>query len=571
MATFAPTGTVRIGRVPFDNSYKHVMSHTSASAQASYFSGVCNKSLSKSSYTYVRLSNSIKVPFNAEKLYTYNYVMYQNSNYGSKWFYAFIVDIQYINENTTELMLELDIWNTWLFNWTLERCFVEREHVSNDAIGSHTNPEPEIPLRQKVQSRQTQNLGDNMTVIVQSAASPGQTAGNILATGELIASPVEGGVFGGVFNGCEYRATDLLNASAGGDLKRYLENMQRSGAGDSIAAVYMVPKVFVRGGSFSNMNGVLEQSISPSSAGIGFAINRPSKLDGYTPKNNKLFVYPYTFARISDNNGASADLLFEWGGGDLGINIDGSMEPSGECFVYPSNYAGVSMNYTAGISFSASVQCSWPFSSYKNWAAQNSLSNALTFGINAALFLLPAAKGAAAAAKTLGSGARWLGKRGAQANADRVAASIARTAGRRATDVDGVGAASMGAGALGMANLIGTYSVQSRQPDTVRGNATGNGIYATDKLAVNGDVIVPLAEYARIVDDFFSMFGYQVDRMKKPNITGRPSWNYVKTSNACNRGNVPADDMAAINAIFDSGVTIWHTGDIGNYSLNNQL
>ena len=35
-------------------------------------------------------------------------------------------------------------------------------------------------------------------------------------------------------------------------------------------------------------------------------------------------------------------------------------------------------------------------------------------------------------------------------------------------------------------------------------------------------------------------------------------------------GNVPADDMALINEIYNSGITFWHTSDIGNYSLNNK-
>ena len=29
------------------------------------------------------------------------------------------------------------------------------------------------------------------------------------------------------------------------------------------------------------------------------------------------------------------------------------------------------------------------------------------------------------------------------------------------------------------------------------------------------------------------------------------------------------DDMRKLQAIFDRGVTIWHTNDIGNYSLEN--
>lgn len=575
MAQFQPSGIIKIGRVKFDNSYKHVMSFSSLSEQTSYFSSVCAQSFTRESYTYIRPGYKVKVPINAENLYSRNYAMFQNANYGNKWFYAFIINVEYVNANTTELTLELDVWQTWYFDWNERQCFVEREHVNDDSIGAHTNPEPEIPLRQKVQTRNVTDLGSNMTIICQTAAKPSKTAGAFggLLEGEEKGTTLQGNLYSGVYNGTQSLATDLLNEAVSHPLSDFLEGMQASGIGDSVSSVYMIPKVFLRGGGFSNNNTALEQTRTPTQAGLGVSINRPSSLDGYHPSNNKLFVYPYTFARISDNNNSSADLLFEWTpSGNLGINIVGSMESSGEVFVYPSNYAGVAANYSAGIEFSAAVQCSWPFGSYKNWASQNSVANAISFGINAALFLVPFAKGAATAAKGLGAGARWLAKHGAQANADRVAGAMARTTARRTADSIGtMESVAMGAGAMGMANLVSTYSVQSRQPETSRGTATGNGIYSCDMLAVNCDVVVPLKEYAQIVDDFFSMYGYQVDIVKRPNLKGRKSWNYVKTANACNYGPVPTEDMAMINSILDSGVTIWHNDNIGNYDQDNSI
>ena len=78
-------------------------------------------------------------------------------------------------------------------------------------------------------------------------------------------------------------------------------------------------------------------------------------------------------------------------------------------------------------------------------------------------------------------------------------------------------------------------------------------------------------EFAKIIDDFFTMYGYQTDRVKVPNRTGRPYWNYVKMQNSCHRGNVPSEDMSKINDLYDSGITFWHTPDVGNYSLDNTI
>ena len=39
-------------------------------------------------------------------------------------------------------------------------------------------------------------------------------------------------------------------------------------------------------------------------------------------------------------------------------------------------------------------------------------------------------------------------------------------------------------------------------------------------------------EFAEIIDNFFSKFGYKTLKNKVPNITGRSNWNYVKTVEA---------------------------------------
>src|SRR5699024_3355394 len=46
-------------------------------------------------------------------------------------------------------------------------------------------------------------------------------------------------------------------------------------------------------------------------------------------------------------------------------------------------------------------------------------------------------------------------------------------------------------------------------------------------------------EYLEAIDEFFSMYGYKVNLVKKPNITGRQNWNYVKTIGCNLTGNIP--------------------------------
>ena len=49
----------------------------------------------------------------------------------------------------------------------------------------------------------------------------------------------------------------------------------------------------------------------------------------------------------------------------------------------------------------------------------------------------------------------------------------------------------------------------------------------------------------------------------------RSSWDYVKTVGCGLTGKVDLDQLKKLRTIFDNGVFIWHTNDIGNFGLAN--
>ena len=68
------------------------------------------------------------------------------------------------------------------------------------------------------------------------------------------------------------------------------------------------------------------------------------------------------------------------------------------------------------------------------------------------------------------------------------------------------------------------------------------------------------------------MFGYQVNSLKVPNITGRSNWNYVRCAQANIIGDVPQDDMNEIKKLFNTGITFWHNPSTYlDYSQNNTI
>ncbi len=125
---------------------------------------------------------------------------------------------------------------------------------------------------------------------------------------------------------------------------------------------------------------------------------------------------------------------------------------------------------------------------------------------------------------------------------------------------------------------IGSIMLENYQHELIPNSSVGN--------VNNGDINVSDSkmgfffyhksikqEYARIIDDFFSMFGYKVNIVKIPNITGRLNWNYVKLLNPNIEGTeIPEFELNEFKAQLENGITFWHNPQtFRDYSQNNNI
>ena len=602
MPNFTPEGIIKIGRVPFDNSYRHTLTFANVEAQTAYFASVCTESLSGNDYTYVRMNNSIRVPFNAERLYTYDYVMYQNKNYGTKWFYAFIVAVNYVNENVTELVLQLDVMQTWYFDYTLVEGFIEREHVNDDTIGAHINDEPGLDLKYIYDNfiPHIYDYSNSLIVLLTNAYPNWNTTTSV--TGIICGSvPLVGEQYSGQYNGCKALVYRPQDSNSIAQFKRDIEDFNKAGCADSIVDCYMVPsecfgdivngiernlEVF----SFQNYIGttitrdyVYTPKSSLTALEKSFTLSRQYTLNGYTPRNKKLLCYPYSYVEVGDFSGRKQD--YRW---EFFDNVNPSHVTfyerkagisDGQGYVQPYNYNGIShtVNTQDAMSdvpftYDYNNKISWVYSTFQNWLAQNSLNNQLAVigsvgamitglnpGISAAVSTL--GKGAQIASSHLSKGLNLPAQRAMNAYADTAITNLAEKSNNYM----------VGGGLAGLAGYAGNVSKMSRIPNQAKGNIAGNSKYQTGYCGWYMAAVSIRYEFAQIMDDFFDCYGYAIERVKIPNRTGRRSWNYVKMQNACHRGTVPASDMEMINNIYNAGITFWHTSDVGNYSLDNSI
>lgn len=500
----APNTTIRLLKnVPLDNTYRNTIYFSSVANQTGYFSGKTKYAFAAQSYQRVQ-KGTIRIGRKADDLYDCNYLMFQNTAYGNKWFYAFVTGAEYVNNETSEISFEIDVMQTWHFDYDVRMSFVEREMSITDKIGDNL-----VPENLEIGDYVYEDLGltslFNMYQIV------------IAATFDKDLEDATGGMYGGVFSGLHYNVFGSWESAAS-----FISNATEQNKADGIVSIFMLPIAFASD----------YQATMPKL----FDIERDKHtrdIDGYIPKNKKLFTYPYNLLYVTNNEGNVANYAFEYFNSDkCKFNVSGAMCCTPECMIVPLNYKGVEKNYNEKLTIGNFPQCAYTVDTFKAWVAQNQNQLALN-AINAIGTTVTGAASMAATGGTLGGGATL-------------------------------------SGIQQIANLVGTVADKSTLPPHARG---GGGSIINMANQIKGFQFYYAhirAEFAHIIDDYFNTYGYACHRVKIPNRYIRPHWNYVKTVNVSLTGSVPADDMARLRQIYDNGVTFWKNGnEVGNYALDN--
>lgn len=341
-----PSTNIRLLRdVPLDNTYANTIYFETPEAQYTYFVGMTRHHLI--GYTYQRVQKGIaRIGIKAEDLYNCNYMMFQNSSFGSKWFYAFITSVEYINNTVSEIRFEIDVMQTWHFDYELKESYVEREHSLYDVIGENLVPE-KLELGEYVISEMTASdkIRDYKIVIA--------------ATVEEDGYKVSGGHYAGIYSGLYLNVFDGYE-----EANQWIESLTSKARSESIVSVFMMPSAFIT-----------EIGANAKS----YTLSKPKKLtkiSGYLPNNNKLFTYPYNFLYVSNLAGNSAVFPYEYfSTGDCQFTIAGDFSCNPMVFLYPMNYKGTIANFDEMLSMNGFPQCSWNTDSFKAWLAQSGASN----------------------------------------------------------------------------------------------------------------------------------------------------------------------------------------------------
>ena len=535
-----PQTNIILLKTPMELSDNNQLTWSTLEEQFNYFYNLPKLSLDDA--TYQRKEGVIRFPTNAtttyEDLLQYNYCMYQNEAYDNKWFYAYIIEINYVNDGMSTIKIETDTWNTWWNDLTFYQSFVEREHVNDDTIGKHTIPEG-LETGEYLPSDEFELLGSFGYVVCVGVSE------NLISTNRIC-------IYNNIYSGLQYIA--LENSTSLANLLNYYAH---EGKIEAVYSLFMIPIKFISDTPIFTWNtkttgqGNISYLDVPTSY-IEFTIGtqeitRPTQLgitgNKYTPKNNKLLTGDYVYILMDNMNGSTAKYNYEYFSNPSACTFKcwGAVNSGCSMKTFPLNYKGLQNNYQEGITNGKLPICSWTSDIYTNWQTQQ----AVNIGLNAI--------------KSVGS-----------TIAGGVVASTGVVSGGVGT---AVGIGMMMSGLQGITNSLAEVYEHSLAPKQAEGNLNNGDInFSTGYEAPRFYKMTIKEEYARCIDSYFSMYGYKVNALKVPNIRGRLNWNYVKTIGCNITGNIPQLDLEKIKSLFDNGITLWHhTNTFLDYSQSNTI
>lgn len=577
MPDYTPDTVVKLLKdVPLDSTYTDTRWFTSAGAQQAFFNGKVKKTYT--GLTYQRVNNSVaqprgpltcRVPDIADNLYDCNYMMFQNSFYGSKWFYAFIKQVNYINPNNTEIVYDIDYLQTFMMDIQIKPSYVVREHASSveDKPFANLTPEPITVTnwiddlgdssRYRWDLSLTGDFGDKIIVAV--------------IPNDLISSLLVGfksAMFSGIFSGAKYKV--FTSAS---EVDAFINQLAALNAADAIVSVFMAP-------------GAPAESDSPTYVNINTGIDTTKEVFSnakgkqYKIKNKKLLNGQFTRIMAMSDTGEQQIYYPEnlYGGDVLKGRVAIIYGPEFEMFFRP-DYILPSSNLSSanyGLGFTQNLQCTWN----GNGVLGKTIRNCVIGG--AALLIGGAAIGAAGAAGAMAgaAGGTGLAVQGTSAIAgigEGMAVQGGMAGAGRA--IAGVAQSSAGRAALMSYNIADNVPQIRRFVNMLAGGErnqkyTSGSSTATFAMGMHGFDFrrqCPDLDTLEKIDTFFDMFGYAVNKVKMPNLQTRQCWNYVQLDTPCIVGSVPVQGMNRIKQAFSDGIRLWHVDEVGDYNKDNPI
>lgn len=568
----------------------------SRSAQTTYFASKLSFTVTNCSYQRADIGK-VKIDKAYKYVYDCDYLSFKNTSYENKTFYAFITGVEYIDDNTTIVYYVIDNVQTWLLDCTLPACYIERQHSTTDNFGDNMLLDP-IDCGEYVTKEIMDNLSSDFVVVFQATFNVGLWASDF-TTKQAPELQLKNGIYDNASQWAVYANVSSNVASDNSALSEILNAIYNGLGGvtvDDFINIYMYPKAAIALGSGTGnvytVVGAVSQTTdlnkifrvvgayqSNDRAGQTIQLSQtlkvhPTTLDSYTPKNAKTLQYPYSVLHITNNDGSAIDLKYEKFRKpsdnsivDAQLRLTGCTTGEGKVRLTPEQYLGVAetaLDYDTAIDSSAFPTVSMVGDPYLIYLAQN--KNRIQNGYDQMLYSAAASIGGAAASDIQSVAMMYAGSQAGGGESSGISGKMA-------------GQNTLGAGVSSAITTFGkVQSLNAQFSDMAIAPATASGLSGIGLAFQNGKKLFTVTcktvdrYHAKMIDDFYTMFGYPVRSIQIPNLCARTKFTYIKTVGVIVKGSAPELVKQDLENKLNNGLRFWSsTGDIGDFSVNNAV
>lgn len=541
-----PSTNLFLLKNPLEIDNKNQLTFTNKQTQYNYFHSL--PFLEVENISYQRKDNIIRFPGHIDNLLEYNYCMYQNENYTNKWFYAFITNMRYVNDNMTEITITTDVWQTWQFDLTFKQSFIEREmiNVNDDIPGANLLPEGLETGEFTIQNSVTSS---DLTPLYGIA----YLASEIVVEGTTY--HYTGGSYNGILNGILFIIGDAETIN---DIIFDINVTQ--GLGENIMTVFTIPQFACPDALNNSITGknytVLAGDYTAPST-IEILEGLPTSLNGYTPKNQKLRTFPYVYLGFNPSNGSQKILRYEdFTTGQPSFKKICEINQNPTAVYIPQNYKNVEDNVSESVTLNGYPTISWKTDYFNSWLAQNNQIISLQMSEELYNYEIGQIQTGVNATGNIVNQA-MKGNLGVLSTSINAGLDIAKN------DVNHD---------YYIKNQMAQIEKQQMLPDKGTLGSSNSTLLGYNLMNKGLFTVYTIKkQFAERIDKFFDCFGYLTNQIKLPNLHNRPNWNYVKTIGVNIQSTIPQNDLQAIKNLFDNGITLWHNpSTFLDYSQNNR-
>ena len=282
-----------------DSTYENVIYNTQITKIITYLNNVGTKSYSGTALSYIKpdsgkckctgsLTSAIK---------SSSYMLFINKSHENRYFFAFVKQVNYINDNTFEIEFELDLFHSYISSANFKSCFIERQHSKTDEIGDNLQPEPQFTNLDYTATAKYIDLGLRYALVTTSDGD-GAIKMSYNSAGEIISGNIT------IYNDVATFVNAVLDLVSAGKAETI------------ITACYY-----------------------PNTTDTAVTIDRPATINGYTPKNNKCLSGLFVKLIATNNLGAKQCYTFERGlNGSITFNLKSTLSIPPAVMLYPNTY-----------------------------------------------------------------------------------------------------------------------------------------------------------------------------------------------------------------------------------------